>query len=614
MATPRTEKLQRIKARVVDLRSRYRSDPNVVEIGWGMAKRAGKLVPELAIIFHVREKYSSEAEITAAGSQPVPPRVAGFATDVRKRVRLAPQWAGSRNDKMADPLLGGVASANSEKIHRTFFWSYGGTGTLGVLCRDASGEAMALSNWHVWANEGAENGDLIIQPSTPEGGTYAESIFTVGACGPIFSSVVEGRAPSPLAAGLYAGAAAAGILAGATDHKDPIRRGQEQTSVDASTSTHAELLHMEFGFPLMIPWVGQPFPVDVNWRYTRQTNSGEQTVEVRERRINPQILLGQSVAPDRAHYRPGETVTMQAAIWDYQDRPPDAYQVTAHMVSVQQPDYVLRAVLHPALCRPIDLAPVYPATHQQQANPVTRDGDWVCVDFGHFSPGSDFPAGESFGPLAVFQRANQPQRVVRLSENVGTTLLIPSAGLTLQHPPATAVRLRVAQLTTRPVTIQAFNHFGQPLGEIAAPNVRNQIHELTIGSRLITRVEVRGGGGEGVLASYCLLPADEEATTTPIPESLLGAYREIQVPFLSRPEGSEVTVRRHCFRGRRRLPPDAPSGRYRIYLTVSNVNHVPPGTPPAEAARVIGGQELGTHSQALLCTFMMLGDHVFDIF
>jgi hypothetical protein len=614
MDTPGKEKVQRIKALVRELRTQYRDDPNIVEIGWGMAKRGGRLAPELAVIFHVREKYSSEAEITHAGSRPVPREVEGFATDVQKRVPLTPQWAGSRNDKMADPLVGGVATANLEKIHRTFFWSYGGTGTLGILCRDTSGTAMALSNWHVWADQGAQNGDRIIQPSSPEGGTYAESIFKVGACGNFLTSVIEGRTPSPLAAGMFAGAAAAGILAGATDHKDPIRRGQEMTPVNATTVTHTELLHVAFDFPVTIPWVGQPFPVDVNWRYTRQTNMGEQTVTIQERRVNPQILLGQSVAPDRAHYRPGDIVTIQAAIWDYQDRPSDAYQVTAHLISVQQPDYALRSVLHPAMCRPINLAPVYTATHQQAANPVTRDGDWVCVNFGHFSPAARFPVGESFGPLAVFQRADQPLRIVRISENVGTSLLVPRVGLTFHHAPATAVRLRVAQLTRTPVEVQAFNQFGQQLGEVSAPDVQNQVHELLIGSRLITRVEVRGGGGEGMVLSYCLLPDEQEGATTLIPDSLLEAYREINVPFLSQPDGNEIAVRRHCFRGQRRLPPDAPGGRYRIYVTVSNVNHVPPGTPPVEAARVIGGQELGTHSQALVCTFMMLGDHVFDIF
>lgn len=303
MNPARKQRIEKIKALVRRLRREYRDDPNVTGIGWGMARRGGKMVPELAVIFHVKQKYADEREIRAAGSQPVPRQVDSIATDVKPQVHFEPQWAGSRGDKMADPLLGGVPTANIEKINRTFFWSADAGGTLGILCRDANGDAMALSNWHVWADQGAEVGDRIIQPPTPDGATYAEAITKVGACGPFTSTAIEGRTPSPLAAGLYAGAAAAGILAAATDHKDPVRRGQEMTNVGAETSTHAELWQMELSFPEIIPWVGQPFPVDAQWTYTRLTNEGEQTVGVEERRVNPQILLGQAVVPGRVSAR-----------------------------------------------------------------------------------------------------------------------------------------------------------------------------------------------------------------------------------------------------------------------------------------------------------------------
>jgi len=614
MNNNRRQRINTLKALVKRLRADYRNDPNITGIGWGLAKRSGELVPELSVIFHVREKYASNQEIEAAGSQPVPREIEGFATDVKQQIQSTPQWAGSRNDEMADPLVGGVASANLEQINRTFFWSGVGTGTLGILCRDADGNAMALSNWHVWADAGAKIGDRIIQPSTPEGGTYAESITKVGACGPLLSTVIEGRTPSPLSAGLYAGAAALTILAAATDHKDPIRRGQELTPVNPGTFTSAELLQLQFAFPEMIPWVGQPFPVDVHWTYARQTNAGEQIIEIQESRVNPQILLGQAVAPDRAHYQPGDMITLQAAIWDYQNRPADAYHVTAHLIPVNQPEYVLRTILHPSLCRPIDLAPRYRTQRLQEANPVTREDDLTCVSFGHYSPTTSFQAVENFGPLSVFQQADEPLQIVRWSDNLGSALLIPAAGLSVQHAPASGIRLRVAQLTNQPVVVRAFNHFGRQIGEVTAPNVQGEVHELMILARLISRIEISGSGSEGLLLSYCFALEIDDLTSTFISPDLLQSYLDIEVPFISRPDGGQVNVRRHCFRGRRQLPLDAPAGRYKIYLTVSNVNHVPPGTPPTEAARIIGGQELGTHSQALLCTFMLLADHVFDIF
>ena len=614
MTEERRQRIDKIKALAKRLRREYRDDPNIVSVSWGMARQGGKAVPRLALIFFVKEKLDSEKKIRKAGSRPAPREVDGIPTDVKTHAPMQPLWAGSRADKIADPLAGGVATTNLEKVNRTFFWSSGGPGTLGILCRDSNGDAMALSNWHVWADQGAEVGDKIIQPQTPDGATYAESITKVGACGPFLSTVIEGRTPSPLAAGLYAGAAAAGILAAATDHKDPIRRGQEATHVDPATSTHSELLQMELGFPEMIPWVGQPFPIDVEWTYTRQTNVGDQTVEVNERRVNPQILLGQAVAPDRAGYRPGDFVTMRAAIWDYQDRPEDAYHVTAHLIPEAKPDIAYRAILHPSICRPMNFGPRYGSSRFDSVNPVTHDDNLVCIDFGRYSPSTAYREAESFGPLGVVQRGDEPLRIVHFTDALGSGLYLPGEGLTAQHPPASGVRLRVAQLTSRPVVVRAFNRFGALLGEAEAPNVQGQAHELTIASHLIARVEIRGGGGEGVLLSYCFTPEVEEIVSTIIPDQLLEAYREIDVPFISGPDGNIVNVRRRCFQGRKRLPQDAPSGRYRIYLTVSNVNHAPPGRDPVDAARIIGGQELGTHSQALLCTFMLLGDHTFDIF
>ena len=55
---------------------------------------------------------------------------------------MAAQYAGRRDDKIQDLLVGGVASANLEQINRTFFWSDTSRGTLGILCRDADGNAM----------------------------------------------------------------------------------------------------------------------------------------------------------------------------------------------------------------------------------------------------------------------------------------------------------------------------------------------------------------------------------------------------------------------------------------------------------------------------------------
>ena len=612
MENPHKQKIKKIKALVKKMEALYRDDPNIISIGWGLANRGGKVKPEMSLIFHVKEKYSSDKQIQAIGSHAIPCKVEGFATDVRKQLHLvADQSAGSRADKIADPLVGGVDSANLEKINRTFFWYQNGGGTLGILCRDQDNNPMALSNWHVWANDGAKIGDRIIQPRSPEGATYAEGISKVAACGPLLSTVIEGRVPSPISAGLYAGAAAAGILAGATDHKDPIRRGQELTNIDTDTFTHGEELQLDLDFPRVIPWAGQPFPIDVRWRYTRQTNKGDKTVEIKERRVNPQILLGQAIAPDSARYQPGSTITLQAAIWDYQARPQDAYHLTAHLISESNPDYAVRTILHASPCRPIDLAPRYKDRHRQEANPITRDRDITCVNFGHYAPINELPSTESFGPLAVSDSGDKPLTIV-YSDTFGSGLHIAKEGLGAQHAPASRIILKLVQTTDQPLEVRAFNRFNYLLTREVTANLPGEEQYVTIQANLISRLEF--SGGEGQLLSYCFVLATDEVSTTLIPTQLKDAYNEIEVPFIDEPRDEHATVHRHCFRGQRQLPSDAPTGRYKIYLTTSNINHVPFGTEPTVAARTIGGHELGTQSQGFLCAFMLLGDHEFDIF
>jgi hypothetical protein len=608
------DRINKIKSLAAHLGQEYRHDQNIVGIGWGFARRSTVLVPELCIIFHVKQKLSTEKAIMECGSSIIPKEIDGIRTDVKVFTNPQRQSAGSRNDKMYDPLIGGVASANLEQISRTFFSSHVSKGTLGILCRDAEGRSMALSNWHVWADDDAEIGDRIIQPSTPDGGTYAESITKVVGCGPLLSTVIEGRVPSPLSAGLYGGAAAAGALAALTDHKDPIIRGREMTNIQGGSFTHEELLDVSIAFPGTIPWPGHPFQTDVEWQYNRQTNSGDEIVEVTETQYNPQILLGQAVAPNKANYRPGENITLQAEIWDYQNRPSDAYHVLAHLIPESNTDFVIRMVLHSALCRPINLAPAFNETRYQNANPVRRNEDRICIRFGFLSPSAKYTDVASFGPLSIYNRANESLRVVQRSDNQRVAIQIPSEGLSLKNPPASQVIIRVSQFTDTPIQVIAFNNFGDIVAEAITPNQQNIIHELNLQGNLITHVIVTGGGGEGLAHSYCFNPQDGLNASTTIPNHLAEAYQNIDVPFLSIPRGGQLRAGKHCFRGQRRLPEQIPTGKWKIYLTVSNVNHTPLGTPPEEASVIIGGQELGGQSQALLCGFMLLGDHVFDIF
>lgn len=613
----RRERAAAIRALVRRLNREYADDPNVVGVGWGLARRGGRLRPEVSVVFYVRRKLDTERLFQAFGTTPIPREIEGVPTDVvvdGNDVRL--DMAGARDDTLYDPLLGGVASANLEHLDRTFFWTELSRGTLGLLCRDADGREMALSNWHVWADDGAEIGDKIVQPSTPAASEYAQGVTKVAACGPLFSTVVEGRVPGPLATGLYGGAAAAGVLAGLSDHRDPFRRGQEATDPPDGAFTHEEAIDVRLDYNDSVPWTGRPFVTDVTWRYRRQTNQGEQSFSVRERRINRQVLLGQALAPTRAGYHAGEQVVLRGAVWDHQRRPADTYHVVAHLIPEADPDRALRLVLHPAPCTRFDLAPRYADDPQQEANPVQplEDGG-ACIRFGHFPPGRTFPYEHSFGPVATFGLDENELRIVDWVEGHTPGLYVPAAGISAQHAPARHVTLRVAQFTGDPVRATALNNLDQVVDTAQAPPAQGQVHTLSLTGALVNRVRIEGGGGEGVLLEYCVEPATEDATNATVPAWLRDALiGDGEVGSQENDESVRLRVFRHCFMGSRSLPYDVPTGRWRAYLTVSGINDVPDGTPPIEAAPVIGGQELGASSQALACGFMLLGDHVFDIF
>ena len=366
--TDENEAIQNILRR---LAAEHADDPKIQTIGYGLRYRGGKLLMERAIIFYVRRKYATERQIEAAGSKPIPPEIDGYPTDVQP-FDVRSHAAGDRDDKQYDPLLGGVATSNAAGH---IYW-FNALGTLGILVRDASDStAMALSNWHVWA-DGGDEGDDIIQPGHPTAGDHVEAVTKVAACGALVTSLIEWEVPSPLTGGLYGGAAAAAIAAAASDYRDPTRRGQDNTPTNAGELTTGETVQMEIEYP-QLPLPGMPFQADVKWLYERATDACVLTHEVEESRTNTQFLLGKLVVTDKPGYQPGETVRLTAAIWDYQPRPCDAYHVVAHLIPHERPISALRVVLHPSAC---------PRTFPQDP-PDRGEGELVCVVFDNHEVG-----------------------------------------------------------------------------------------------------------------------------------------------------------------------------------------------------------------------------------
>lgn len=585
----------KVQKLVENLRLDYADDPNIKTVGYGLARRGGSLKDGMSIIFYVKRKYASDRAVAAAGSQPIPKKIKGFPTDVQES-DMRPAQAGDRDEIKYDPLRGGVATSNSEEH---IFW-FNSSGTLGILARDNATDApLAISNWHVWA-DGGEEGDQIIQPGHPTTGDHIEAIGKVAACGPLLTSLIEWEAPSPLASGLYGGAAAAAIAAAASDYRDPTRRGQDHTPTDPGELTVRESVDLAIEYP-KLPLPGLPFQAKVKWKYLRETQDRVLAHNVEEARVNTQFLLGKMVVTDRASYQPGETVTLTAAIWDYQLRPCSAYHVVAHMIPHNNPDYALRVVLHHTTC-PRTIPP-YP--------PEDEDKQEVCVSFDKYKEG-EYPYKGKLDWLAYLNPAQDTVRIVDWL-NGTRAIQVPSQGLQLWHAPTKKVSTRVAQFTNDPVTLTAYNADGQVVGQATAPDQQGVIHELTVSGDGIIGALIRGGGGEGLLVAYCIVGIQESKLSAVI-SKITAAGISNELPNLKM-INRRLKANRCCFTGSIALPPTEKPGKWDVHLTVQNINNVLEGTPPDQAATTIGGHILSSHTspEVLGCIVIMLLDHVFDV-
>jgi hypothetical protein len=210
----------------------------------------------------------------------------------------------------------------------------------------------------------------------------------------------------------------------------------------------------------------------------------------------------------------------------------------------------------------------------------------ACIGFGRYAPNAVFASPHEFGGVTIADNRGVNLHVVGWPDTEPNSLSYAREGLTITHAAAGRVILRTGQFTGEHITVQAFNASGDLVDQVVK-STPNQVEELELVGEGIVRVTITGGGNEAILVRYCYAPDGQE----PPVRSLL-----------------------RCFRGHMELPQDAPLGRWIVYLVVQNINHVPAGTAPEQAATVIGGHVMGPSAQVLGCGFMLLGDHVFDIF
>ena len=115
----------------------------------------------------------------------------------------------------------------------------------------------------------AQEGDEIIVSTDPD---HSTSGPVEDCCG----VEAEGGSSSYVAAGLVAAAAAAFTIAGLTDERDAMRRGEDETPPAEGEVTVAEVLEVAFDSPEAVA-LGKPFSVKTDWSYTRQTTGANYT-------------------------------------------------------------------------------------------------------------------------------------------------------------------------------------------------------------------------------------------------------------------------------------------------------------------------------------------------
>lgn len=474
--------------------ARRQSDPNVVCVGFGLKFVKGRPTPQAVLQYHVRQKLASEKDIRAIGSEPVPREVDGYATDVLPwvpdRALACPgskSPTGERGGRKEDPLVGGTSTT----VLSGFYSFPTGYGTLGGLCFDASsGDAMALSNAHVY---GEETGNEAIQPWLP-GTEYLEATLKYLTCGGPAAHLFFWTAPSPLTAILTTAAAAAWAAAIASDAEDPSRWGQRTGPVPAAgLRTERERVTLNADVP-RLPFPGRVWKAKTGWDYTRVTSGGPLTAATVDDRANEHVLVGKRVYTDRTLYRGGERVQICAELFTPAGSAPVERFVVAHCFPLADPERITRRVLvpDPGRCgkmeRPVE--PVCVHGFAEQTPGVSRMTFRIqAPPFILFSdaPTTDLLRGSASGNPSGLNALRVPK----------------TAALRIACPPSTHAELAVFQ-GKEPVDVVAISANGSEAARTRTSAGPGTVETLVLSGVEIVRIEVSGGGGEGFLAGLCV--------------------------------------------------------------------------------------------------------------
>lgn len=131
----------------------------------------------------------------------------------------------------------------------------------------------------------------------------------------------SGGGTSYVAAGLLAAAATVALIAGASDVRDPFRKGQDNTAPDTDTElTTSEKLKLAFQYPdEIIP--GTPFNVGIDYKYQRITTAKTYLHEANETNANIHLLNNYEInAPDVVRAYKRERFIVKAKFFDANDK------------------------------------------------------------------------------------------------------------------------------------------------------------------------------------------------------------------------------------------------------------------------------------------------------
>jgi PKD repeat protein len=126
----------------------------------------------------------------------------------------------------------------------------------------------------------------------------------------------QGGGTSYAAASLTAAAATTALIAAASDVRDPIRRGQDNTPPQPGEITVGENLKAALSYTHPVK-PGTPFVVGLTWKYTRTTTGNTYTYSATDANANIHVLSRYEIkAPDVVRVYKRDRFTVEASFFD----------------------------------------------------------------------------------------------------------------------------------------------------------------------------------------------------------------------------------------------------------------------------------------------------------